>query len=77
MSTYYPKEMAVELFMPFIIRRLIERGVVETVKAAKKLIEEKDSIIWDVLENVLKGHPILLNLPLVDHSCKDTVKSNI
>ena len=56
-----PKEMAVELFMPFIIRRLIERGVADTVKVAKRLIEEKDPIIWDVLENVLKGHPILLN----------------
>ncbi|AXI24604.1 beta' subunit [Cardinium endosymbiont of Sogatella furcifera] len=56
-----PKEMAVELFMPFIIRRLIERGVAETVKVAKRLIEEKDPVIWDVLENVLKGHPILLN----------------
>ncbi|MBX9890582.1 MAG: DNA-directed RNA polymerase subunit beta' [Amoebophilaceae bacterium] len=56
-----PKEMAVELFMPFIIRRLIERGVAETVKAAKKLIEEKNAVIWDVLENVLKGHPVLLN----------------
>ncbi|HLP35081.1 MAG TPA: DNA-directed RNA polymerase subunit beta' [Amoebophilaceae bacterium] len=56
-----PKEMAVELFMPFIIRRLIERGVAETVKMAKKLIEEKEPVIWDVLENVLKGHPVLLN----------------
>ncbi|ROT47324.1 DNA-directed RNA polymerase subunit beta' [Candidatus Cardinium hertigii] len=56
-----PKEMALELFMPFIIRRLIERGVAETVKAAKKLIEEKEPVIWDVLENVLKGHPVLLN----------------
>ncbi|CAH2560023.1 DNA-directed RNA polymerase subunit beta' [Cardinium endosymbiont of Oedothorax gibbosus] len=56
-----PKEMAVELFMPFIIRRLIERGVAETVKVAKRLIEEKDPVIWDVLENVLKGHPVLLN----------------
>lgn len=56
-----PKEMAVELFMPFIIRRLIERGVAETVKVAKRLIEDKDPVIWDVLENVLKGHPVLLN----------------
>jgi len=56
-----PKEMAVELFMPFIIRRLIERGAAETVKAAKKMIEDKDAVIWDVLENVLKGHPVLLN----------------
>lgn len=56
-----PKEMAVELFMPFIIRRLIERGVAETVKVAKRLIEEKAPVIWDVLENVLKGHPVLLN----------------
>lgn len=56
-----PKEMAIELFMPFVIRRLIERGVAPTVKFAKKLIEEKDPVIWDVLENILKGHPILLN----------------
>lgn len=56
-----PKEMAVELFMPFIIRRLIERGVAETVKVAKKLIEEKNPVVWDVLENLLKGHPVLLN----------------
>ena len=56
-----PKEMAVELFMPFVIRRLIERGVAPTVKFAKKLIEGKDPVIWDVLENVLKGHPVLLN----------------
>lgn len=56
-----PKDMAVELFMPFIIRRLLERGVAETVKVAKRLIEDKDPVIWDVLENVLKGHPVLLN----------------
>jgi DNA-directed RNA polymerase subunit beta' len=53
--------MAAELFKPFIIRRLIERGVVKTVKSAKKLVERKDPIIWDVLENILKGHPVLLN----------------
>jgi DNA-directed RNA polymerase subunit beta' len=56
-----PKDMAAELFKPFIIRRLIERGVVKTVKSAKKLVERKDPIIWDVLENILKGHPVLLN----------------
>ncbi len=56
-----PKDMAAELFKPFIIRRLIERGIVKTVKSAKKLVEKKTPIIWDILENVLKGHPILLN----------------
>jgi len=56
-----PKDMAAELFKPFIIRRLIERGVVKTVKSAKKVVERKDPIIWDVLENILKGHPVLLN----------------
>ncbi len=56
-----PKDMASELFKPFIIRKLIERGIVKTVKSAKKLVDSKDSVIWDILENVLKGHPILLN----------------
>lgn len=56
-----PKDMAAELFKPFIIRRLIERGVVKTVKSAKKVVERKDPVIWDVLENILKGHPVLLN----------------
>ncbi len=56
-----PKGMAAELFKPFIIRKLIERGVVKTVKSAKKLVDKKDSVIWDILENILKGHPILLN----------------
>ena len=56
-----PKDMASELFKPFIIRKLIERGIVKTVKSAKKLVDAKDSVIWDILENVLKGHPILLN----------------
>jgi len=56
-----PKEMAAELFKPFIIRKLIERGTVKTVKSAKKIVERKDPIIWDILENVLKGHPVLLN----------------
>lgn len=56
-----PKEMAAELYKPFIIRKLIERGVVKTVKSAKKIIDRKDPIVWDILENVLKGHPILLN----------------
>ncbi|MBX2903932.1 MAG: DNA-directed RNA polymerase subunit beta' [Chitinophagales bacterium] len=56
-----PKDMAAELFKPFIIRKLIERGIVKTVKSAKKLVDKKESIIWDILENVLKGHPVLLN----------------
>lgn len=56
-----PKEMAAELFKPFIIRRLIERGITTTVKDAKKIIDSKDPCIWDILENILKGHPILLN----------------
>src|SRR3954465_9719467 len=56
-----PKEMAAELFKPFIIRKMLERGVVKTVKSAKKLVERKEAVVWDILENVLKGHPILLN----------------
>ena len=56
-----PKDMAAELFKPFIIRKLIERGLVKTVKSAKKIVERKDAVIWEILENVLKGHPILLN----------------
>ncbi|MBX2909092.1 MAG: DNA-directed RNA polymerase subunit beta' [Chitinophagales bacterium] len=56
-----PKDMAAELFKPFIIRKLTERGIVKTVKSAKKLVDKKEPIIWDILENVLKGHPILLN----------------
>jgi DNA-directed RNA polymerase subunit beta' len=56
-----PKGMAAELFKPFIIRKLIERGIVKTVKSAKKIVDKKEPIIWDILENILKGHPILLN----------------
>jgi len=56
-----PKDMAAELFKPFIIRKLIERGIVKTVKSAKKIVDRKDAVIWDILENVLKGHPVLLN----------------
>jgi DNA-directed RNA polymerase subunit beta' len=56
-----PKDMAAELFKPFIIRKLIERGIVKTVKSAKKIVDRKDAIVWDILENVLKGHPVLLN----------------
>ena len=56
-----PKDMAAELFKPFVIRKLIERGIVKTVKSAKKIVDRKDPIIWDILENVLKGHPVLLN----------------
>src|SRR4026209_207657 len=53
--------MAAELFKPFIIRKLIERGIVKTVKSARKLVDKKEAIVWDILENVLKGHPVLLN----------------
>ncbi len=56
-----PKNMAAELFKPFIIRKLIDRGIVKTVKSAKKIVDRKDPIVWDILENVLKGHPVLLN----------------
>lgn len=56
-----PKDMAAELFKPFIIRKLIERGIVKTVKSAKKIVDRKDAVVWDILENVLKGHPVLLN----------------
>ena len=56
-----PKDMAAELFKPFIIRKMIERGIVKTVKSAKKIVDRKDPVIWDILENVLKGHPVLLN----------------
>ena len=53
--------MAAELFKPFIIRKLLERGIVKTVKSAKKIVERKDAVVWDILENILKGHPVLLN----------------
>src|SRR5688572_25859889 len=56
-----PKDMAAELFKPFIIRKMIERGIVKTVKSAKKIVDRRDSVIWEILENVLKGHPVLLN----------------
>jgi DNA-directed RNA polymerase subunit beta' len=56
-----PKDMAAELYKPFIIRKLIERGIVKTVKSAKKIVDRKDPMIWDILENVMKGHPVLLN----------------
>ena len=56
-----PKDMAAELYKPFIIRKLIERGIVKTVKSAKKFIDRKDPVVWDILEHVMKGHPVLLN----------------
>ena len=56
-----PKEMAAELYKPFVIRKLIERGIVKTVKSAKKIIDRKEPVVWDILENVIKGHPVLLN----------------
>ena len=56
-----PKDMAAELYKPFIIRKMIERGIVKTVKSAKKIVDKKEPVVWDILENVLKGHPVLLN----------------
>ncbi|MCC5923928.1 MAG: DNA-directed RNA polymerase subunit beta', partial [Crocinitomicaceae bacterium] len=56
-----PKDMAAELYKPFVIRKMIERGIVKTVKSAKKIVDKKEPIVWDILENVLKGHPVLLN----------------
>ena len=56
-----PKDMAAELFKPFIIRKMIERGIVKTVKSAKKIVDKKEPVVWDILENILKGHPVLLN----------------
>ncbi len=56
-----PKDMAAELYKPFIIRKLIQRGLVKTVKSAKKMVERREAVIWEILENVIKGHPVLLN----------------
>jgi DNA-directed RNA polymerase subunit beta' len=56
-----PKDMAAELYKPFVIRKLIERGIVKTVKSAKKIIDKKEPVVWDILENVIKGHPVMLN----------------
>ena len=56
-----PKDMAAELYKPFIIRKLIERGIVKTVKSAKKIIDRKDPVVMDILEHVIEGHPVLLN----------------
>ena len=56
-----PKDMASELFKPFIIRKLLERGLVKTVKSAKRVVDRKDPVVWEILENILKGHPIMLN----------------
>ena len=56
-----PKDMAAELFKPFIIRKLIERGIVKTVKSARKMVDKKEAVVWDILENILKGHPVMLN----------------
>jgi DNA-directed RNA polymerase subunit beta' len=56
-----PKGMASELFKPFIIRKMLERGIVKTVKSAKKIVDRKDPVVWDILESILKGHPVLLN----------------
>ncbi len=60
-ETGIPKDMAAELYKPFVIRKLIERGIVKTVKSAKKIVDRKDPVVWDILENVLKGHPVMLN----------------
>ncbi len=56
-----PKDMAAELYKPFVIRKLIERGIVKTVKSAKKIVDRKDPVVWEILENILKGHPVMLN----------------
>jgi DNA-directed RNA polymerase subunit beta' len=56
-----PKAMAAELFKPFIIRKLLERGIVKTVKSAKKIVDRKDPVVWDILESIMKGHPVMLN----------------
>ncbi len=56
-----PKNMAAELYKPFVIRKLIERGIVKTVKSAKKIVDRKEPVVWDILENILRGHPVLLN----------------
>jgi DNA-directed RNA polymerase subunit beta' len=56
-----PKNMAAELYKPFIIRKMIERGIVKTVKSAKKIVDAKEPVVWDILENVMRGHPVLLN----------------
>ncbi len=56
-----PKDMAAELYKPFVIRKLIERGIVKTVKSARKIVDRRDPVVWDILENVMKGHPVLLN----------------
>ncbi len=56
-----PKDMAAELYKPFVIRKLMERGIVKTVKSAKKIIDRREPVVWDILENILKGHPVLLN----------------
>ena len=56
-----PKGMAAELYKPFIIRKMIERGIVKTVKSAKKIVDRKDPVVWDILENILRGHPVMLN----------------
>ena len=56
-----PKDMASELFKPFVIRKMLERGIVKTVKSAKRMVDRKEPIVWEILENILKGHPILLN----------------
>jgi DNA-directed RNA polymerase subunit beta' len=61
MNAGLPKDMAAELFKPFIIRKLIERGIVKTVKAPGRLVDRKEAVVWDILENILKGHPIMLN----------------
>ncbi|MDR3048003.1 MAG: DNA-directed RNA polymerase subunit beta' [Bacteroidales bacterium] len=56
-----PKDMAAELFKPFVIRQILERGIVKTVKSAKKIVDRKDPVVWEILENILKGHPVILN----------------
>ena len=68
-----PKLMAAELYKPFIIRKLIERGIVKTVKSAKKIVDRREPVIWDILENVMKGHPVLLNRAPITVPSQDMV----
>ena len=56
-----PKNMAAELYKPIVMRKLIERGIVKTVKSAKKIVDRKEPVVWDILEYLMKGHPVLLN----------------
>ena len=67
--------MAAELYKPFVVRKLIDRGIVKTVKSAKKIIDRREPVIWDILENVIKGHPVLLNRAPTLHQIRYSVFS--